>query len=124
MRRGPAFSLAEVVVSMFLLGLVFTAVLNLFPASLLMVDGTEARYQATGLAQACLEKRVQEPWAVLSVEETLTTQHDLDGRRFSCQVTVVKLSPSLCRLTSTASWQQKGVTWKVEETRHVSELRR
>ncbi len=126
MRAGGhgGFSLAEVIVSMFLLALVFGALLNLFPASLLAVDGTEARYQASGLAQTGLEQAALEPWSVLTASYEKITDHQLGDRPFHCVVQAAKISPSLCRITATVTWQQKGPTWKVEEICDVSELHR
>lgn len=117
-------SLAEVVVAIFLLGLVVGAVLNLFPTSFLSIEHSEARLQANNLAQAGLEEASREPWpAVVGLTATTETIR-LAGRDYRRTLSAAQTSPSLCRLTARVEGDEKGVTRQVEEVLDVAELHR
>lgn len=131
MKRG--FSLAEVVVSMFLLGLVLAAVLNLFPASMLALDTSQARYQAVELAQSRLERQAQivgrgawpEPAGSLPEEESRQPfSQSLGDQAFQGEVITERISECLRKVTAKVSWTSRGTVRTVEEVSYVSALRR
>ncbi|MGE0489084.1 MAG: hypothetical protein AB7S38_07700 [Vulcanimicrobiota bacterium] len=122
MKRGH--SLAEVVISIFLLGLVVGAILNLWPTSLLSVERNEARMQAMHLAQNGLETVAREPFQKLLVRPVQVETIGRDGRDFVRRLTVTGLGPSLCELVVEVSWEDHGRQARVEERLFVSELHR
>ena len=122
MRRGH--SLAEVVISIFLLGLVVGAILNLWPTSLLSVERNEARMQAMHLAQNALETTAREPFQQLAVRPVQTDTISRGGREFTRRLTVTRQGPSLCQMVVEVSWADHGRQASLEERLDVSELHR
>ncbi|MCA9794781.1 MAG: type II secretion system protein [Candidatus Eremiobacteraeota bacterium] len=122
MRRGH--SLAEVVISIFLLGLVVGAILNLWPTSLLSVERNEARMQAMHLAQNALETTAREPFQQLAARPVQTDTISRGGREFTRRLTVTRQGPSLCQMVVEVSWADHGRQASLEERLDVSELHR
>jgi Tfp pilus assembly protein PilV len=120
-RRG--FSLAEIVLAVFLLGLVIGCVLNLLPYSLLLVSHGEARYQAVQLAQDALEQQARQPWSSLVTATVSQTIVQRGSREFTLQQAAPqRRSPALCHLVVTVSWSEQGQPRTIREELDVAEL--
>lgn len=120
-QRG--LSLAEVVMSVFLLGLVIGCVLNLLPYSLLLISHGEARWQAVQLAQDALERQARQPWASLLTAPASHSLVQRGSRQFTLQEAAPqRLSPSLLHLVVTVSWSEQGQQRSVKEELDVAEL--
>ena len=116
-RRG--LSLLELIVSLSLVLLVVTFVLNLFPGSLISLRRSESRRGAESLVQNELESALSLPFDSFAVGSTVNLpDRQLNGRSYKLQRMVMSAGgppAQIVTLQVEARWDEGG------QTRHYSQ---
>lgn len=125
-RRG--LSLMEIIVSMFVLGMVMIALFNLYPTSVLAVRRAEQQILANSVARSIVDRSLAGPYSALEVDTTTDLPAEVrEGTTFTPTVAVFDVPGQdvnlIKRLRVTVTWEERGVQKEVVHEVLVTSLR-
>lgn len=128
-KSNSGLSLAEIVITVTLLGFIMMTLFNIFPSSMGAIRHAEHQMIASNLAQSILEEKMAGPFNELSIapaldpvtgpDNTLYTLHDYTP------FTITDTDPQyLMGIRISVSWQERNRSYTMAREIYVSSIQR
>ncbi len=125
-RRSHGLSLAEIVITITLLGFIFMILFNLYPSSIATMRHAEHLIEASSYAQSILEFQREGPFSLFDTEPIVKDMVGADGTNYSLTFTAITIPSPQCDSLKgarvTVSWKERKRDCSVTKELYVCNI--
>ncbi|MHC9541658.1 MAG: hypothetical protein AB9903_19305 [Vulcanimicrobiota bacterium] len=125
-RGGRGVSLAEIVITITLLGFIFMILFNLYPSSIATMRHAQHLIEASNMAQSILETQREGAFSSFDTAPSLPERHGSDGTAYTFTFSPVAVpspqSDTLKGVRVTVTWLERKKTCSVTKEMYVCNI--